>query len=385
MPAPRPAAGIFTGAWTRKAYLNSYHYDATGTVLKDRRILLVGGVLGDGSGGPYATAEVYDPVTGKWTQTGQTVLEGGPYWHTATRLSDGKVLVAGGYITDSAEIYDPATNSWTATGNMLISRYRHSAVLLPSGKVLVAGGFDGGSSPTNSAELYDPATGTWAATGDMNSTHAFAPDIAVLLQTGNVLMEGGYGPEAFTAELYNPATGIWTNTGSLHVGRWFHRATLLPDGKVLVSAGVGQATTAQYAELYDPEAGIWCLTGSMHVGRYLGTATLLPGGEVLVAGGLPFDGAGRNVTKKAEIWDPVTGAWKLVARMNLARAAHIAAPLPNGALLVAGGGIGPFYNAATTSEIFHPRPPSSKSQPAETKSPRVIDQLLRIIRFHGSR
>jgi hypothetical protein len=60
---------------------------------------------------------------------------------------DGKVLVAGGFIigsgtTASAELYDPASGSWSATGSLGAPRYLHTATLLSNGKVLVAGGTD---------------------------------------------------------------------------------------------------------------------------------------------------------------------------------------------------------------------------------------------------
>ena len=60
-------------------------------------------------------------------------------------------------------VIDP---SWTATGSLNGPRYFHTATLLPSGKVLVAGGTDGVSSLTT-AERYDPATGTWTPTAAM--------------------------------------------------------------------------------------------------------------------------------------------------------------------------------------------------------------------------
>jgi len=67
--------------------------------------------------------------------------------HTATLLPNGKVLVAGGLITNrpavrtsSAELYDPASGAWTATAPMSVARVNHTATLLPNGRVLVAGG-----------------------------------------------------------------------------------------------------------------------------------------------------------------------------------------------------------------------------------------------------
>src|SRR5262249_29388614 len=82
--------------------------------------------------------------------------------HTATLLSNGKVLVAGGDGNAgplaSAELYDPASGTWSATANLFTARRYHTATLLPNGKLLVAGG-DGNGGTTASVELYDPGLG----------------------------------------------------------------------------------------------------------------------------------------------------------------------------------------------------------------------------------
>src|SRR6202040_4040135 len=86
--------------------------------------------------------------------------------HMATLLPNGKVLVAGGFASDSytivksAELYDPASGTWSATGSLTTARYLPTATLLPNGQVLVAGGIAGNGSGFQvlaSAELYDPA------------------------------------------------------------------------------------------------------------------------------------------------------------------------------------------------------------------------------------
>src|SRR6202040_2136472 len=90
--------------------------------------------------------------------------------HMVTLLPNGKVLVAGGFASDSytivksAELYDPASGTWSATGSLAAARNFYTATLLSNGKVLAAGGF-GSSGELASAELYDPASGTWTATG----------------------------------------------------------------------------------------------------------------------------------------------------------------------------------------------------------------------------
>jgi hypothetical protein len=123
---------------------------------------------------------------------------------SATVLSDGRVLTAGGVTDDSAncpsgclssaEVYDPATGRFTTTGNMTGARGHHSATLLPGDKVLLAGGLGGGSG--NSAEVW--ADGSFSATaGPM--THPRYDPIAVMLPNGRVLVVGDG-----TADLYQP-------------------------------------------------------------------------------------------------------------------------------------------------------------------------------------
>src|ERR1039458_266891 len=178
------------------------------------------------------------------TSTANEAHEG----HTATLLTNGMVLIAGGYtidiyesglppeLTRDTELYeydpaDPASDGWLIPGNLNDYRVGHTATLLTNGQVLVAGG------GVSSAELYNPVTGVWTYTGSLGV--ALTGHTATLLTNGQVLVAGG---GVSSAELYNPVTGVWTYTGSLGVALTGHTATLLTNGKVLV-AGDG--------ELYD--------------------------------------------------------------------------------------------------------------------------------------
>lgn len=96
--------------------------------LPDGRVLVAGGV--GPSGGLLSSTELYDPATGTWSPTGSLSQVRG--LHTATLLPDGRVLVAGGYDgstkrsrLSSAELYDPATGTWSQTGNMSQGRSLH--------------------------------------------------------------------------------------------------------------------------------------------------------------------------------------------------------------------------------------------------------------------
>ena len=89
----------------------------------------------------------YVEAAGIWSPTGSMSTARMDY--TATRLSDGRVLVSGGSNgvgnSASAEIYNPALGTWSLTGSMSIPRYYHTGTQLSDGRVLVAGGHTGSS------------------------------------------------------------------------------------------------------------------------------------------------------------------------------------------------------------------------------------------------
>ena len=124
----------------------------------------------------------------------------------------------------------------------------------------------------------------------------------------------------------------------MHAPRYNHTATLLPDGRVLVAGG--QSTNAfpdiiSSAEIYDPTTGLWTITNSMNGVRYNHTATLLPNGKVLVAGGGSTNAF--TVTSAAELYDPANGTWANTGSMPIPSVNHTATLLPNGKVLAAGG------------------------------------------------
>ncbi|CAF1220558.1 unnamed protein product [Adineta steineri] len=188
-----------------------------------------------------------------WVSTGN--MTSARYWHTASLLSNGKVLVTGGsangIFLNSADLYDSSTGTWTPTSNMTDERIYHTASLLSNGKVLVTGGI-AATSPLNSPELYDPSTGTWTTTGNM--TNARRSHTASLLSNGKVLVTGGIDNNANvlnSAELYDPSIGIWTTTGSMTNAREYHTASVLSNGLVLVTGGYnGNTGILISAELY---------------------------------------------------------------------------------------------------------------------------------------
>ena len=288
-----PASGI----WTTNGPLNIARNGHTATLLTNGQVLVTGG---QGSPGILSISELYNPATGTWTTNNP--MNAARVWHTATLLPNGKVLAAGGggvhfpdVCLSSAELYDPSSGTWANTGPLTTAREYHTATLLPNGKVLVAGGIGNNGFAVN-AELYDPATGTWENTGALNIAREW--HTATLLPNGKVLVAGGLGPGVVTnsVELYDPATGTWTPTGSINTARMIHRVILLPNGKVLVAGGDGNTSpyTLSSTELYDPSSGT-STNAPLNTARDRFTATLLTNGQVLVAGG----GGIGNVTESS--------------------------------------------------------------------------------------
>lgn len=168
--------------------------------------------------------------------------------HTATLLATGEVLVAGGVgstYTATAEIYNPSTGRWTTTGSMTTPRAFAAAALLTNGEVLIAGGSNLDGTSNNTAELYNPASGKWTATTSMPSGHS-SP--AALLLSGKVLVAGSGGV------LYDPSSAQWTATGPLYYSLTGGSETLLPSGDVLV---YGDKFSCYAAQFYSPATNTW--------------------------------------------------------------------------------------------------------------------------------
>jgi hypothetical protein len=165
---------------------------------------------------------------------------------------------------------------------MNIARWNHTATLLSDGRVLIAGGQDASFTDLNSAELYDPVAQTFTLTNSpMNS--ARASDTATLLNDGTDLLAGCDNASNTSAELFNPA-GSFTVTGDMSVTRCFFTSTLLTNGTVLAVGSFDQSSNYK-ADLYDPLAGAFKPTGNMNTGRANFSATRLINGSVLAIGG----------------------------------------------------------------------------------------------------
>lgn len=342
----------------------------TATLLPDGGVLIVGGGTEDEVEVPVA--EVWDPVSERFKAAGS--LAQTRWGHSASLLRDGRVLIVGGgtqhdpdgerpdeqgpFSLASAEVWAPSSG-FSDAGSLAIARRGHTATTLTDGRVLVVGGTE--AEDPVAAELWDPETGSFSTSGmplvERNWGHT-----ATLLPDGRVLFVGGQHAEGIgtydmtlvelaTAEDWDPDTGSFEDAGTLDTGRVFHSASLLPDGGVLVvggfgTDGAGQPTFFDTAVAWDPASDSFVDVGSLAIGRVDHRASVLPDRRVLITGGLGYEGGapdpeadiGPSLLAQVEIFDPATGSFTSAGRLSEGREYHTATPLPDGRVLITGGG-----------------------------------------------
>jgi hypothetical protein len=360
------SAGTFTTAGNLIT-ARDYH---TATLLPNGKVLIVGGsnwstpFFPDAASRVFASAELYDPSTGAFAMAGNmTVARAG---HTATLLPNGTVLITGGFTgfigglstTASAEIYDPESGAFFSTvGAMTMPRAFHRATLLNDGRVLIAG-------PSTALEIYDPSTGLFTAGATIIAPPGGYSAISSFLSNGKVLIQEAPPnvPGGRFNEVYDSDLGTLSLTGvSAYPNLWPGTASaLLPNGKLFSTGLTDDSDNASnVAELYDPATGTFNATENMTALRRNPTATLLPDGTVLIAGGgdssawsYPDPGAPEQ-PGSADIYDPSTVNFSRTGSMAVKREGHTATLLPDGTVLVVGG-FDYVHGTRGSAELFHP-------------------------------
>jgi Kelch motif protein len=325
---PALAAGTFQ----KTGSMNVARVSHTATLLANGQVLVAGGDNSTLGSSPLASAELYNPATGKWTLTGSMTVPRES--HQAVLLQNGQVLVAGGTNASgtltSAELYNPATGTWSATGSMSTARSGFSTTVLQNGQVLAWQG--------TSAELYNPATGTWSATGGPTSSVGGAN--SALLQNGKVL---AIGLSLNTpSELYDPSTGTWSTTGSTGTTMLNPITPEFSNGEVLATGSFASGTASDSSSsLYDPSTGQFTLEAGPCSCRAF-TGAMLQTDQVLVVGGaITRQAQPYPITltvNSAELWSLSTQSWTSTGNLHDSRSGATVTVLQNGQALVAGGG-----------------------------------------------
>jgi concanavalin A-like lectin/glucanase superfamily protein/galactose oxidase-like protein/Big-like domain-containing protein/purple acid phosphatase-like protein len=291
--------------------------------LTDGRLLSAGGHIQAYEG--TKDLNLFDPKVATWTRGPD--MSQARWYPTATALPDGRVFVASGdtitlgpnpdpntpvplinYSDTVPEIYNPATNAWTsmpsAARKMPLYPY---LFVLPNGKLFDAG-------PDRMTRTLDLQTGQWSNVG-MSQIDGQS---AVMYRPGKILKSGTWSdPEFMDREATNRATAIdmtaanptWVEQAPMRYRRSYHTLTVLPDGKVLATGGqngtdgVDETTGVLPVEMWDPDTNTWTTMASARRPRlYHSSALLMPDGRVLLAGGGAYGLA--NNEKSGELYSP---------------------------------------------------------------------------------
>ncbi len=306
------------------------------TTLDDGRVLITGGCTQPGCGGfeEGRASELFDPAAGRFRPGPRMVAARAS--GTATLLSDGRVLLTGGYpgeglaAQSSAEVYDPTTDSFRAVGSMTTARADHTATVQSDGRLLLAGGTGADGAPLASTEVFDPATGTSTSGPPMpgaRTTHA-----AVTVGADVVLIGGTADLVAGLAGTVVLHDGTWTAGPTLQVARVKHAAVRLTDEQVLV---IGGSTDIEGTERLASTEVLDVRTGASSAGPDLsepqykldGAVVELPDHRIVIAGG-----------QRLEVYDPRSRRLRPVDEPIRPRRSFVSASvLGADRVLVAGG------------------------------------------------
>lgn len=325
-----------------------------------------GTVLTVGRGG---TPKVWDPATGAFTSTPS------PAWLFCAGhalLADGTVLFAGGHISDNHGIPDitvfSVATGWNSQAPMALGRWYPTTTVMGDGSVVILAGRDQAGLQVTLPEVWKD--GSLRRLTGASKALPYYPR-AFLTANGLVYVAG---PAQGTRFLSPANTGAWKGGPSKGMAREYGSAVMYDDGKILYAGGSRTTNTAEIIDL-NRSSPVWTWTGSMAFARRHHNLTVLPTGEVLATGGV----AGttfNDVTKGvhvAEIWNPTTGHWTVLASNAITRGYHgTSILLPDGRVLNAGSGEGGAAPAEKNAEIFSPPYLFRSARPVISSAPTQV-------------
>lgn len=273
-----------------------------------------------------------------------------------TFLSDGRLLVNGGHISDDhglpdVNLFHPGTMTWESKPAMARGRWYPTTTTLGNGHVVTIAGRDEAGNVVTIPEVW---TGTgWRALTSAGKVLPYYPR-TFLAPNGRVFYAG---ESKTTYYLSTGGTGSWTTVGSrLYGTRDYGSAVMYRPGKILNVGGGRTTNTAEVIDLNEASP-TWRWTGSMAYPRRHLNATILPTGQVLVTGGTSGTGFSdeTKAVHAAELWDPDTGTWTTLAGNSVIRVYHSTTLLlRDGRVLHTGGGDAAGNANHYDAEIYSP-------------------------------
>jgi hypothetical protein len=311
-------------------------------------------------------ARIWDPSTNLFSAV---PINDNIFCSGAAGLPDGRLLVAGGHINDhiglpDSNLFNPFSQTWSAGGAMSYQRWYPTVTALPDGRMLATGGETTCSGcEAVIPEVYNPGSNSWTQLSNASLNVPYYPHMFVL-PDGRVL-NAGTVQAPIPTRILNLSTQTWTMVDPTVLDGG--SAVMYRPGKILKTGTSSDPDqyprlSASTAYLLDMTQGssTWAQGPSMNFARTYHNLVLLPDGNVLVTGGgQTTDAIGLGAAVyNAEMWSPGSQTFTKLASMVIPRLYHsIALLLPDARVLVAGGGR--FFGAADptdqlSSEIYSP-------------------------------
>jgi hypothetical protein len=334
-------------------------------MLQDGRI-----IMWDRENAGTTSMRIYDPFNNTFTKIADP---GGASVFCAgfVVLPDNRVLLNGGHLITgdnygltSTNIYNPATNTWSTSGNMAQARWYPTTLMLADGRLLTMGGSITPITTATIPEIYNVSSGVWTQMGNAStnpSTIGLYPKLH-LLPSGKVFwINAGHGSKVF-----DPNSGTWSDLGG-GSNPLYTSVQYLP-GKIL-GAGYGNYTNT--IDLNPNPPVYWNVRQPMAYARYNLNLTILADGKVLATGGSNNNSnLDASAVLPAELWDPATNTWTLLPSMATPRMYHsMAMLLPDGRVVVAGGGRSGSLTNYLNAEFYSPPYLFKGARPTITYAP----------------
>ena len=330
------------------------------------------------------TAIVWDPAT---NNVDSVPISVNIFCNAMEQMADGKILVVGGTVgghtgLPAANIFDPSNETWTTLPDMAFPRWYPTATMLPDGRVIVTSGeTDCNECDETIQEIYDPSANSWSQLSSAPFFFPYYPHVFVL-PDGRIAVPGD-GEAPIVSQVLDLNVPAWTAVGGAAVDGG-SSAMYLPGKFLKLGTSVDpdlpirhSVATAYVLDMTQPST-TWRPVASMAFPRTYQNTTILPDGNVLVTGGgTTTDAVGvANAVLPAELWSPDTETFTTLASMSAPRLYHsIALLLPDGRVLVSGGGRFNSINEPTdqlSAEFFSPPYLFKGPRPAITSAPSQI-------------
>ena len=347
-------------------------------------VLLPGGkiLMWDGQAANGEVGIVWNPAT---NSVDSVPLPANAFCCGMEQMADGRIFTAGGHVLAHlgrpiANIFNPSNESWTVLPEMAQPRWYPTATALPDGRFIMTSGettCDRCYVPI--MEIYKPSTNSWSQLSSAPFTFPYYPYVYVL-PNGRILVAGSQ-EAPIVSQVLDLNTLTWIPVGGSTAVDGGSSAMYLPNKFLKMGKSIDPdlATVASSATAYvldmTQTSPAWHQVASMTFPRCYHTATLLPDGNVLVTGGGTTTGAVdvAHAVLPAELWSPVTETWTTLASMGAPRLYHSEALLlPDGRVEVSGGGRFDDLSRSAdqfTAQFFEPPYLFKRARPVITSAP----------------